>query len=85
VLKDKDHRKRPMHIINVLKHIELVVEKMNTFDHMNYIQNMFFDYAQILQHNDYVHFFNLKREIVTYDVFQRNMSVWPLPERANEN
>ena len=44
-MKDVDHRKRPMQQFGVLNTDVHLEESMGTFDHMNYIQNHFQDYA----------------------------------------
>ena len=40
---------------------------MNTFQHMNYLQNKMQDYAQILQNDTKIHFFREDNILVTYD------------------
>lgn len=45
---------------------------MNTFEHMNHLQNMFQSYARLHQNESYIHFFTGNSEITTYDTVLKN-------------
>jgi hypothetical protein len=67
IMRDKDHRQRSMITFKVIDKMIYIEEAMNTFQHMNYLQNEMQYYAQILQNDTKIHFFTADNILVTYD------------------
>ena len=45
IIRDKDHKSRPISKFEVARKTVFIGEQMSTFNHMNHIQNLYADYA----------------------------------------